>query len=96
MVEIDRANAEMRLHRMDSGTKALTNTANMSASPSAGYYTIEMRPDINSDGTIAYEVIDGDGTSLGSVSVSDTTYQNGEFGFGGYQGPVYWDELVPV
>lgn len=84
---------ELKLIRFDGGE--FTVIASTPITPTVGeWMTVEFAP--GTDGTIDASLVDGSGTAVASVSVTDSTYDGGTYGFGCNKPAVSFDTLREV
>jgi len=85
---------ELRLLKLSGGSRSLLDSAAISTSLET-WYELEVLP--QSDGTLNATLYDDQGSSLASVSASDSDYTSGDTGFASNQGggnsgaTFYWD-----
>jgi len=98
MFELSSSGPEIRLHVVSGGTRTTTKTSDIGSFTTGAYHEAELRLDTPSTAadTIEAELFDETGTSMGTVSVTDTSYSSGVFGFGGYRATLRFDDLRAV
>lgn len=70
---------DFRLAKVDGGTE--TELATVTPDSATENYVRLRLTTWDSNGNIEAEIVDGDGTTLGSLSATDTTYGSGGYGF---------------